>query len=117
MNDFQNQPEAFDASDAAEVATVPFQMQSGADVLAEWSETASPTRRNAVYAALFSMLDRTLFRTHKIVDDQWRPAEFFVSIKDDLVLKLRVNGYDSFGVLYVGEWENAPGFEIGRFQA
>jgi hypothetical protein len=108
MNDFQNQSEI--------VAKVPFQMQSGADVLAEWSETASQTRRNAVYEALFSMLDRTLYRTHRIVDDYWRPAELFVAIRDDLVLKLRVNSFDSFDVLYVGEWENAPGFEIGRPQ-
>jgi hypothetical protein len=105
MNDFQNQSEA--------VAKTPFQMQTGAEVLAEWSETASQTRRNAVYAALFSMLDRNLHRTHQIVDDYQRPAEFFVPVKDDLVLKLRVNGFDSFSVLYVGTWEDAPGFEFG----
>ena len=106
MSDYQNQSET--------VADIPFRMQFGADVLAEWSETASQTRRNAVYAALFSLLDRTVFRTHQIVDDEQRPAEFFVAIKDDLVLKLRVNSFDSFDVLYVGAWETAPGFEFGR---
>ena len=106
MNEFQNQSEA--------VAKIPFQMHAGADVLAEWSETASQTRRNAVYAALFSTVDRTLFRTHQVIDDPEQPAEFFVAVKDDLVLKLRVNGFDSFGVLYVGAWETAPGFEFGR---
>lgn len=114
MSDFQNQPEISDSADA--VAKTPFQLQGGADVLAEWSETATPTRRNAVYAALFSMLDRTLFRTHQIIDDYWRPAELFISIKDDLVLKVRINSFDSFDVVYVGEWDKAPGFEFVRPQ-
>ncbi|MFC4853180.1 DUF6235 family protein [Actinophytocola glycyrrhizae] len=105
-DNFQNQSE-----DATRTRC---QLQSGWDVLTEWSDTASPTRRNAVYGALFSMLDRTLFRTHQIVDDPRQPAEFFVAVRDDLVLKLRVNALDSFEVLYVGTWENAPGFEFGR---
>jgi hypothetical protein len=108
MNENQNQSEI--------LAGIPFRMHSGDEVLAEWSETASQTRRNAVYAALFSMTDRTVFRTHHIVDDYQRPAEFFVVIRDDLVLKVRVNDLGSFDVLYVGEWENAPGFEFGRVQ-
>jgi hypothetical protein len=114
MSDFQNQPEASENDAADVVASTPFQMHSGAEILAEWSETATPTRRNAVYAALFSMVDRTLFRTHQLVDDYWRPAELFVSIKDDLVLKVRINSFDSFDVIYVGEWEKAPGFEFVR---
>jgi len=107
MNDFQGES-------TTDVSRMRCQMQFGWDVLSEWSENAGQSRRNAVYGALFSMLDRTLFTTHQIVDDPARPAEFFVSIKDDLVLKLRVNSFDSFDVLYVGTWENAPGFEFAR---
>ena len=106
MNDFQD--------NSAAAATTRCQMESGWDVLTAWSENSTPTRRNAVYAALFSMLDRTLFRTHQVIDDESDPAEFFVNVKDDLVLKLRVNGFDSFSVLYVGTWEDAPGFEFAR---
>jgi hypothetical protein len=106
MNEFQNQSEA--------AAQTRCQLTSGWDLLTDWSETASPTRKNAVYGALFSMLDRTLFSTHQVIDDPQRPAQFFVAIKDNLVLKLRVNGLDSFDVLYVGTWEDAPGFQFGR---
>ena len=89
-------------------------MQLGSDVLAEWSEHARQTHKNAVHAALFSMLDRTLFATHQVVDDPHSPNEFFVSVKENLVLKLRANAFDSFDVLYIGGWENAPGFEFTR---
>lgn len=106
MNDFQNHSEA--------VAQTRWQMRGGWDVLTDWSENASQTRKNAIYTALFSMLDRTLFRTHQIVDDYQRPAEFFVAIKDDLVLKLRANDFESFDVVYIGTWEKAPGFQFGR---
>jgi hypothetical protein len=87
-------------------------LQFGADVLAKWSETARQTHKNAVHVALFSMLDRTIFSTHQVVDDPRRPNEFFVAIKENLVLKLRVNGLDSFDVLYIGAWADAPGFEF-----
>ena len=89
-------------------------MQSGSDVLAAWSEHARQTHKNAVHTALFSMLDRTLFTTHQVVDDPRHPTEFFVSVKEDLVLKLRANGFDSFDLLYVGAGEGAPGFEFTR---
>ncbi|GAB1508398.1 DUF6235 family protein [Actinophytocola sp. KF-1] len=89
-------------------------MQFGSEVLAAWSEHARQTHKNAVHAALFSMLDRTLFATHQVIDDPHRPSEFFVAVKENLVLKLRANGFDSFDVLYVGAWEAAPGFEFTR---
>ncbi|MGB3444205.1 MAG: DUF6235 family protein [Actinophytocola sp.] len=106
MNDFQNQSEA--------VAQTRCQLQNGWDLLTDWSETASQTRRNAVYAALFSMLDRTIFSTHQVIDDPRQPAEFFVAVKDGLVLKLRVNNFESFDITYIGALEQAPGFEFGR---
>ncbi|MDQ3786097.1 MAG: DUF6235 family protein [Actinomycetota bacterium] len=103
-------------NDYSESATVlpRCRMQFGSDVLADWSEHARQTHKNAVHAALFSMLDRTLFATHQVVDDPRRPNEFFVSVKENLVLKLRANGFDSFDLLYIGAWEGAPGFEFTR---
>lgn len=100
--------------DSADVTKTRCQLRDGWDVLAEWSESAGQSRKNAVHAALFSMLDRTLFGRYQVVDDDQRPCEFFVAVKDDLVLKLRVDDLTSFEVLYVGTWENAPGFEFGR---
>jgi len=82
-------------------------LQHGADVLAAWSEHARQTHKNAVHAALFSMLDGTLTRTHQVSTDPWRPGEFAVAVKPGLVLRLRVNGADSFDLLYVGPPEIA----------
>lgn len=100
--------------DSADVTNIRCQLRDGWDVLTEWSESAGQSRKNAVHAALFSMLDRTVFTTHQVIDDDHRPNEFFVAVKEDLVLKLRVNDLTSFDVLYVGTWENAPGFEFDR---
>lgn len=106
MNDFQSDP-------AADVTKARFQMESGWDVLTDWSENASQSYKNALYTALFSMLDRTLFRTHFVMPDPQQRGEFFVAVKEDLALKLRVNGSDSFDVVFIGAWEDAPGFDLG----
>jgi hypothetical protein len=106
MNDFQNDP-------AADVTKARFQMAQGWDVLTDWSENASQSYRNALYAALFSMLDRTLFTTHFVIPDPEEHGQYFVAVKQDLALKLRLNGTESFDVLFAGAWEDAPGFELG----
>ena len=77
-------------------------LQHGAEILAAWSEHARQTHKNAVHAALFSMLDRTLTRTHHVTADPWRPGEFSVTLKPGLALRLRVNGADSFDLLRIG---------------
>lgn len=63
-----------------------FRLETGLDVLHEWALTAAQSRKNAVYKALFAMLDGTLFRTYRIVDDFQRPSELYVIVKDDLVV-------------------------------
>jgi hypothetical protein len=104
MNDFQNE--------SAKVNPSSLHMDTGADVLATWSETAGQAHRNAVYGTLFSMLDGTLLRTHQIIEDHARADEFYVPVKDDLVLKLRINDGNSFDVVHVGSWAEAPGFDF-----
>jgi hypothetical protein len=107
MEDFQN-------DSAAKITPQNFQMDAGDDVLAAWGETASQSYKNAIYRTLFSMLDGTLFRTHNVVDDFKVPSEFFVVLKADLVVKLRINSLDSFGIVYIGTWDDAPGIEAAR---
>lgn len=104
MEDFQN-------DSAAKITRPNFQMDTGADVLAAWGETASQSYKNAVYRTLFSMLDGTLFRTHNVVDDAKASSEFLVVLKADLVVKLRINSLNSFGIVYIGTWDDAPGTE------
>lgn len=85
--------------------TVPrakFRLETGLEVLESWSENASQTQKNAVYTALFAMLDGSLFRTYRVVDDFQRPSELFVIVKDNLVMKIRINCFDSFGVVHIG---------------
>lgn len=79
-----------------------FRMETGVEVLAEWAETARQSDLNAIYKALFAMLDGSLFRTYRIVDDFQRANELYVIVKDDLVLKIRINCFDSFGVVAIG---------------
>lgn len=79
-----------------------FRLETGLEVLAEWAETASQSKKNAIYKALFAMQDGSLFRTYRVVDDYHRSNEVYVIVKDDLVMKIRVNCVDSFGVIEIG---------------
>lgn len=84
-------------------------MDTGLRVLDRWAERASNEEKNAVYAALFAMTDRTLLRTYRTVEDEVELSEFLVLLSDELVLKVRVHSFDSFGVVYVGPRHAAPG--------
>ncbi|HEX6354685.1 DUF6235 family protein [Actinophytocola sp.] len=84
-------------------------METGIEVLEKWADDATPRDKDVVYAALFATTDRSLFRTHDVLDDEYRLNEFFVLLEGDVVIKMRVNGYDSFGLVYIGPRTNAPG--------
>lgn len=79
-----------------------FRLELGLDVLGAWADTAPLSMKNAVYKALFAMVDGSLFRNYRVVDDYQRPDEVFVIVRDDLMLKLRITCIDSFGVLHIG---------------
>lgn len=87
-----------------------FRLETGLEVLEDWTQTAPQSQKNAVHQALFAMVDGTLFRNYRVVDDYQRPSELFVIVKDDLVMKIRVNCFDSFGVVHIG-----PPAESARF--
>jgi hypothetical protein len=85
--------------------TVPrtrFRLETGLDVLEDWFESAGQVHKDAVYKALFAMVDGTLFRTYRVVDDYQQPSELYVIVRDDLVVKIRVNCFDSFGIVHIG---------------
>ena len=90
-----------------------FRMDTGFEVLEAWAETARQSRKNAVYRALFAVADGTVFRNYRIIDDFQQANEFFVVIRHDLVLKVCVHDFDSFGVVYVGPVANAPRLDLG----
>lgn len=82
-------------------------LERGLDVLDRWADTADTCDKVLVYQALFSMVDGSLFREYRIFDDFQRPNELFVVVEDDLVLKLRINCLDSFGILHIGPCDQA----------
>jgi hypothetical protein len=87
-------------------------LDTGIDVLEQWADGATERQKDAVYSALCAMTDHTLFRTHRVVDDVAQLSEFFVLLQDELVLKLRVHCYDSYGIVYIGPRTTAPGSQV-----
>jgi hypothetical protein len=79
-----------------------YRLETGLEVIEDWAGTASPSHKNAIYEALFTMLDGTLFRDYRVIDDFRQLSELFVIVKDDLVMKIRINCFDSFGVVHIG---------------
>jgi hypothetical protein len=77
-------------------------MEAGFDVLDAWSETASPSRKNAIYQALFAMQDGSLFCTYRVIDDFQRADEVTVVVKDDLMMKIRFKSFDAFDIVSIG---------------
>ena len=85
-------------------------MDTGIEVLESWMDSATQDAKTAVYKALFAMTGRTLLRDYHTVDDDHRLSEFFVLVDDDLVVKMRVHCFDSFGLVYIGPRTQAPGW-------
>jgi hypothetical protein len=77
-------------------------LDSGLALLDTWAATAGQTEKNAVYEVLLNVPDGSVFRTHAIIDDRDRPQEFFVVARDDLVVKICMPNFDSFGIVYIG---------------
>jgi Family of unknown function (DUF6235) len=90
-------------------------LTTGLQRLERWSLTASQLEKNAVYRALFSIIDGSVFRAYRIVDDAEQTREFFVVIRDDLIIKIRLSNFDAFGIVYIGApaQEPATGIAIG----
>lgn len=84
-------------------------LDTGIEVLETWLPGATQAQTAAVYAALFAMADRTLLRTHRVVDDRVELSEFFVLLEGDLVIKMRMHSFESFGLVYLGPSAGAPG--------
>jgi hypothetical protein len=88
-----------------------FRLTSGLEVLDEWSLTASQAEKNAVNRALFAVVEKTVFTEYVVVDDGEKTMEFFVFVRNDFVLKVRVHELGSFGIVYVGPATEAPGLD------
>jgi hypothetical protein len=89
----------------------PFRLTSGLELLEEWSRNATQVQQNIVNQLLFAVADRAVFSEYVVVDDVTKTMEFFVLAKSDIVVKIRVHGLDSFGIVYLGPARSAPGLD------
>ena len=86
-----------------------FRMENGFDTLEQWGETASQSKKNAVYKALFAMQDGTLFHSYRVIDDFQEANEVYVIVKDDLAMKIRIKSVDAFDVVAIGPCGHTSG--------
>lgn len=76
--------------------------------LEEWAATAGQAEKNALYKMLFAVADGSVFRTYKVLDDVQEVGEFFVLVREDLVVKVNFPRPGTFGVLFIGAPADGP---------
>lgn len=81
--------------------------------LETWAATAGQIDKNAVYKALFAVSDGTVFQHYKVLDDVHQAREFFIMVRQDLVVKICFHETDAFGILYIGPIDEAPDIDLG----
>ena len=87
--------------------TMSARLRSGIRVIEHWAAEAYQAEKNALYTALFTVLDGSVFRTYEIIDDEDRAEEFYVRVRPKLLVKIRLHHFDSFGVVFIGTPEDA----------
>jgi hypothetical protein len=88
---------------------VQIRLESGLDWVEEWSASAGQAQQNALYKALFAIADGSVFHAYLTIGDLDQADEFFVLVRDELVLKVRLHYPDSFDVVFIGSIREAPG--------
>lgn len=88
-----------------------FKLDGGIDYLEEWADKARQVQKNHLYKALFAVTDGSVFSTHGVLQDTENPHAKFVLVREDLVLKVSYT-QDTFGILYIGPLEGAPGLNL-----
>jgi hypothetical protein len=89
-----------------------FRLDTGLPQLEEWSDRARQAQKNVLYKALFAVTDGSVFRDYGVLQDVEDPNAHFVLVREDLVLKVVYAERDSFGILYIGPLESAPGLDV-----
>jgi hypothetical protein len=88
-----------------------FTVTSGLDLLDEWSAHATQAQKNIVHRVIFSVADKTVFTDYVVIEDVENHMEFFVLAKSDLAVKIRIDDFDSFGILYIGPSSDVQGLD------
>lgn len=88
-----------------------YTVTGGLDLFDEWSAQATQSQKNIVHRVLFSVADKSVFANYPVVDDVANHMEYFVLAKNDLTVKIRIDGIDAFSILYIGASVDAPGLD------
>src|SRR5690349_17336665 len=89
-----------------------FKLDTGLPYLEEWSDRARQGHKNMLYKALFAVTDGSVFRDFGVLQDVEDPNAHFVLVREDLVLKIVYAEPGSFGILFIGPLESAPGLGL-----
>lgn len=87
-------------------------LNMGIGCLEEWAATANQAQKNAVYEALFAVSGGSVRQTHKVLDDVQRTNEFFVLLRDNLVVKIGIHPFNTFSIIYIGSLDDAPDIDL-----
>lgn len=90
-----------------------FRLSMGLARLEQWAAGAGQVDKNAAYKALFAISDGSFFRTYKVLDDVDRTGDFFVLVRQELVIKVRFYQFNEFGIVYIGSLDEAPDIDFG----
>jgi hypothetical protein len=89
-------------TDNLNTSTTQFRLDAALDALDAWAATACDADKDALYEALFALVDGTVERDYRVIDDERRLNEFAVVVRAGLVVKIRVTSFNSFEVVYAG---------------
>ncbi|MFE7132862.1 DUF6235 family protein [Streptomyces sp. NPDC057638] len=95
----------------------PLRLHEGWELLERWSGSAGQIDKNAVHKALFAIADRTVFRTYRTFDIPGRPLDFYVLVRERLLLRIRVHRLDAFTIAHVGSVAETPEVDLGTGRA
>lgn len=88
-------------------------LDNGLEVLEKWADKAGPAPKNVLYKALFAVTEGSVFHRYGVLQDTENANDFFVLIREDLVLKISyMEDGESFGIRYIGHLEEAPGLDV-----
>jgi uncharacterized protein DUF6235 len=87
-------------------------LSMGVACLEKWAATASQSEKNAVYEALFAVSDGSVRDTHKVLDDVQRNGEYFVVVRDNLVVKVGIHPFNTFSIVYIGSLDESPDIDL-----
>ncbi|MFC4852056.1 DUF6235 family protein [Actinophytocola glycyrrhizae] len=77
-------------------------LTSGIDVLDAWTDAAGYADAATIADALFTIVERTVYRAYPVIDDSRVARELVVVVRDDLAVRIRLADVETFGIVFIG---------------